>query len=80
MMALATRQTTDFKVKIGHVNTKLVDLCRFLKIINCESRFLLPLPEMRNCELKNDSFLIPFTILLANNCDSFGIGIDTALV
>ena len=42
-------------------------LCLFLKIRNCESRFLLPFSERRNCESKNDSFFIHFTILLAND-------------
>ena len=41
-------------------------LCRFLKIRNRESRFLLPFSERRNCEANNYSFLIHFTILLAN--------------
>ena len=41
-------------------------LCRFLKIRNHEPRFLLLFSERRNCESKNDSFLIQFTILLAN--------------
>ena len=30
-------------------------LCRFLKIRNCESWFLLPFSKRRNCESKNDS-------------------------
>ena len=44
-----------------------IELCQFLKIRNCESRFLLPLSKMGNCELKNNSFSIHFMILLANN-------------
>ena len=47
-----------------------LELCRFLKIRNCKSRFLLPLSKNSNCELKNDSFSTHFTILLAND---FGI-------
>ena len=63
-------------------------LCRFLKIRNRECRFLLPFSERRNCESKNDSFLIHFTILLANNSgiysrkkakNSQGIGIAILL-
>ena len=42
-------------------------LCRFLKIRNHEPRFLLLFSERRNCESKNDSFLIHFTILLAKD-------------
>ena len=54
--------------------TSTLVLCRFLKIRNHESRFILPLSERRNCELKNDSFSIHFTILLTNDSGQ-GIGI-----
>ena len=37
---------------------------QFLKIRNCELRFLLPVCEVRNWESENDSFSIPFTISL----------------
>ena len=47
-----------FTVSLIHVV-----LYRFLKIRNRESRFLLLFSERRNCELKNDSFAIPFTTL-----------------
>ena len=58
------------------VRKKLV-LCRFLKIMNRESRFILPffwptipesIPEKGQKQSRN------------RNCDSFGIGIDTALI
>ena len=39
----------------------MLELCRFLKKRNCESRFILPLSEIRNC------VSIHFTIILANN-------------
>ena len=45
----------------------VLELCRFLKIRNCEFRFLLPLYKMRNCELNNNSFAIHFTTLLAKD-------------
>ena len=32
--------------------------CQFLKIRNCESRFLLPFSERGNCESKNESLSI----------------------
>ena len=63
-------------------------LGRLLKITNRESRFLLPFSERRNCESKNDSFSIHFTILLANDSrvgfrkeaqNSQGIGIAILL-
>ena len=50
-------------------------LCRFLKIRNHKSRFLLPVFERRNCESKNNSFLINCMILLANDS-----GIDSRIV
>ena len=75
-------------------NSRIV-LCPFLKIRNCEFRFLLLFSEGRNCESKK----IPFQFILRffwptipesipevgkkqsrnRKCDSFGIGIDTAL-
>ena len=63
-------------------------LCQFLKITNCKSQFYLPFSECRNCELKNDSSSIHFTILLANDSgiesrhkveNSQGIGIAILL-
>ena len=63
-------------------------LCRFLKIRNCESQFYLPFSERRNCDSRNDSFSIHFTILLANDSgidsrkkakNSEGIGIAILL-
>ena len=43
----------------------LVELCRFLKIRNRESQFLLPICKMRNFELGNYSFFYSIS-------DSFG--------
>ena len=52
-------RTRTCRVELGLV------LCRFLKIRNQEARFFLQFSERRNCESKNDSFLIHFTILMA---------------
>ena len=50
---------THFIIILRHLNFLLV-LEQFLKSMNRESRFLLPVREMRNCESKNDSVSILF--------------------
>ena len=55
---LLVNRTSLYSVVLG------VEVVRFLKIRNCESRFLLTVHERRNRESENDSFSIPFTISL----------------
>ena len=60
-----------------------VEVARFLKIRNRESRFLLPDREMRNWESENDSFSIPFMIPLLpipSKCAKNGQGIGIAIL
>ena len=47
-----------------HASVSELEVGRFLKIMSYESRFVLPVSEMRNCESESDSFSIPFTIPL----------------
>ena len=50
-------------INMGEDWTEL-ELCRFLKIRNRESQFLLPICKMRNCEPETIPFSNPFTIHL----------------
>ena len=54
--------TLGFRKLQSHLNTNFgyrLDLCLFLKILNCESQFLL---KMRNRNLKMTSLSIPFPL------------------
>ena len=50
-----------FHIHLGRVPWRPeLEVARFLKIRSRESRFLLPVGEMRNWESENDSLSIPF--------------------
>ena len=60
-----------------------LELCQFLKIGNYELRLFLPVPEMRNCELENDSFsipLLPILVPIPPKCAKNGQGIGIAIL
>ena len=51
-------------------NVSLLELCRFPKIRNCESRFFLTFSKKRNCELKIGSFFDSQISSFAQNSES----------
>ena len=61
------RRATQQKPDVFHAQIPAVELCQFLKIGNCELGFLLPVGEMRSCQLENDSFSVPIPVPISDN-------------
>ena len=76
-------QRQTLQVRCSPSPSSFLEVGRFLKIRNRESRFLLPDREMRNWKSENDSFSIPFMIPLLpipSKCAKNGQGIGIAIL